>query len=114
MNSKYLGNKGELDAQTYLKKIGLKILEKNYKNRIGEIDIICYDKKEKEFAFVEVKTRTSEIYGLPCEAVTPYKQNKIRQVASLYMLENKITDEKVRFDVVEVLDDKINYIKYAF
>lgn len=114
MNSKYLGNFGELQAQKYLKKIGLKILETNYTNKLGEIDIICFDKREKEYVFIEVKTRTTDLFGLPCEAVTPYKQNKIRQIASLYLLENKLTEEKVRFDVVEILDEKINHIKYAF
>lgn len=114
MNSKYFGNGGEFDAQKFLEKNGLKILEKNYKNKIGEIDIICFDKKEKEYAFIEVKSRTTKVYGMPCEAVTSFKQHKIRQVASLYMLKNKITEERVRFDVVEILDNKINYIKYAF
>lgn len=114
MNNKYLGNFGEIEAQKYLKKLRLKIIETNYKNNIGEIDIICFDKKTKEYAFIEVKTRTTDIFGLPCEAVTPYKQNKIRQVANLYLLQNKLTEEKIRFDVVEILDEKINYIKYAF
>lgn len=114
MNNKFLGNFGEIKAQKYLKKLGLKILEKNYTNKLGEIDIICFDKIENEYAFIEVKTRSTDAFGLPREAVTTYKQNKIQKVASLFLIENKLTEEKIRFDVVEILDDKINYIKYAF
>lgn len=114
MSNKFLGNFGEIKAQKYLQKLGLKIIEKNFKNKVGEIDIICFDKKANEYAFVEVKTRTSDTFGMPCEAVTPHKQNKIRQVASLYLIQNKLTEENVRFDVVEIIDEKINYIKYAF
>lgn len=114
MDNKILGNKGENLAYNYLKKQGLKILERNYKNKIGEIDIICYNQKENETCFVEVKTRSSKEFGFPCEAVNFRKQQKIKKVAELYLIMHKKLNSKVRFDVLEVLDNEITYIKYAF
>lgn len=107
-----LGKKGEAQAVSFLKKKGYKILKINYTNKIGEIDIIC--KFNDEIVFVEVKTRTSEKFGLPREAVTEYKQNKIRLAATLYLQANNMLSEKVRFDVVEILDDKIDHIIGCF
>lgn len=114
MNNKKLGNTGEILAQKFLKKQGYKILEKNYSNKIGEIDLICYNKKEDCYIFVEVKTRSSLEFGSPAEAVNFHKQNKIRKTAEVYLLYNKLIDKKVQFDIVEVLNDKINHIKNAF
>ena len=107
-----LGRKGEAIATNFLKKLKYKIIEINYVNKIGEIDIICKDKKE--IVFVEVKTRTSEKFGLPREAVTDYKQNKIRLAATLYLQRTNQYDEKVRFDVIEILGDKIEHFKGCF
>lgn len=114
MNTKILGTKGEVLAQKYLKKLGLKILQKNYKNMLGEIDIICFDKKTHETIFVEVKTRSSELFGRPKEAVNLHKQNKIKNCALIYLKNNNLLDSKIRFDVVEVLADKISHIMNAF
>ena len=82
-----------------LKKKGYKILEQNYKNKIGEIDIIAKDKNN--LIFVEVKTRRSEKFGTPSEAVTYYKKQKIVNTAKMYLLKNP-TDLNIRFDIVEV------------
>ena len=114
MNNLTQGKSGEILAQKYLKKKGFKIIETNYKNKIGEIDIICYDKKSNENIFVEVKTRSSLQMGLPCEAVDFRKQKKIKDTASLYLILNKKYDDKIRFDVIEVLNGEINHIEYAF
>ena len=107
-----LGKKGEAQAVVFLKKKGYKILKTNYVNKLGEIDIICRHKDE--IVFVEVKTRTSEKFGLPRESVTEYKQNKIRLVATLYLQSNNILDSKVRFDVIEVLGEDIEHIIGCF
>ena len=107
-----LGKKGESQAVYFLKQKGYKILKTNYANKIGEIDIIC--KFKEEIVFVEVKTRTTEKFGLPREAVTEYKQNKIRLAATLYLQANNMLDQKVRFDVLEVLDEEINHIVGCF
>ena len=84
----------------------------NYKTKIGEIDIIA--KKDDIIVFVEVKDRQTKKYGLPREAITPYKQNKIRVVATQYLMSKRLTNSKVRFDCIEILGDTISHIENAF
>lgn len=104
-----IGKKYELIATNYLKQKGYKILENNYKNKVGEIDIIC---KDGDFiVFVEVKYRTSAKFGRPIEAITPHKLMKIRQTATSYLKFNKLLDSYVRFDAIEILDDEIRHIQ---
>lgn len=111
--NKVVGNKGEIEAQKYLKKQGYKILATNFACKLGEIDIVVQEKDI--IVFVEVKSRSSIAFGRPCEAVTPYKQKTIRRVADFFLMKHKISMEtNCRFDVVEVLDDEINHIKDAF
>jgi putative endonuclease len=110
-NSVY-GAVGEFDASEYLRKKGYKILEKNYKNNFGEIDIIAMDKKT--IVFVEVKMRATLKFGRPSEAVDERKQYKIRSVASFYLLRNRKSDSPCRFDVIEVVGNEINHIENAF
>ncbi len=110
--NKDTGNTGEKMAVKYLKSIKYKIIETNYSNKIGEIDIIAQDKKTT--VFIEVKTRKTEKFGLPREAVGSYKQRKIRQVATGYMVANDLLDEQVRFDVIDILAGEITHIKNAF
>lgn len=114
MDTKILGNAGENKATKFLKKCGYKIIERNYKNKIGEIDIIAFDKKEDYLVFVEVKTKTGDFFGLPREMVGGFKQHKIEQVATAYIMGKGLTSSKIRFDVVEVLDKKVTHIKNAW
>ena len=110
--NKIKGNIGEILAINFLKKNKYKILEKNYTCKLGEIDIIAL--KNNTVVFVEVKARTTEEFGRPCEAVTPYKQQKIRTVANYFLMLKGWTEENSRFDVIEVLDEKVNHIENAF
>lgn len=116
-DKKILGNTGEKAATDFLIKNKLKIIEKNFKNRIGEIDIIA---KDKEYlVFVEVKTRTGTGYGLPCQAVDARKQKVIGKVASMYLANNNLSNQCCRFDIIEVYSncskiEKITHIKDAF
>ncbi len=106
-----LGKKGERTARAYLKRNGWKILEKNYKTPFGEIDIIA--KKGGTVAFIEVKTRLTDIFGLPSEAVT--NQRKLRYIRGAnYFFTDKIIDCTVRFDIIEVFRGQINHIENAF
>jgi len=112
-----LGRNGEDAAVSYLEANGYRILARNYKTRLGEIDIIACDKDT--FAFIEVKARSSDIRGLPSEAVSVTKQRQISKVAILFLKENKSLDKKARFDVVSLLytegaAPKIELIKDAF
>ena len=98
--NKLLGTLGEDAAAEYLKKKKYKIIERNHKNTYGEIDIIA--RYKKDIIFVEVKTRRSDEYGRPYDAVNYYKQNRIIRAAKSYLYKNKIFDINVRFDIVEV------------
>ena len=100
MNKIELGKLGEEKAIEFLIKNGYKIIEKNYKTKIGEIDLIA--KKKKEIVFIEVKTRSSDKFGLPEEAVNERKLKKIEKVALLYLNSKKI-DLPYRFEVLSIM-----------
>ena len=110
------GKNGETLAAEFLKKQGYKVLYRNYKTKLGEIDIIAEDKDT--LCFIEVKTRQSEKFGLPQEAVAWRKQAQVSKAALIFLKEKKLWDKKARFDVVAVLsNDKVvefDLIKDAF
>lgn len=110
--NKVTGDSGEEIACKYLRKKRYKILERNYKNPIGEIDIVT--KHRGMIVFVEVKTRTSDYFGLPREAVDVYKQDKIRRVALGYLKHHRALESLIRFDVIEILDGEVTHIENAF
>lgn len=112
MNTHVIGAKGEVKAKDYLIKLGYKILETNYSNKIGEIDIIAQD--GQIIVFVEVKARDSLKFGYPREAVTSYKQNKIHKVAMGYLKFHRSFNNPIRFDCVEILGDEITHLKNCF
>lgn len=95
-----IGTEGEQLAVRFLKKNGYKILQRNYRCKNGEIDIICYDRGI--IAFVEVKTRYSDKYGPPELSVTRAKKRQIIRVALHYLAKKKIEDRDLRFDVVSI------------
>lgn len=113
----YLGKAGEDAAVDFLKGKGYKILKRNYKNALGEIDIIAFD-KGSTLCFIEVKTRNSERCGTAVDAVTAFKQRQISRSALLYLKENNQLDKKARFDVVSItsLNERAEFvlIKNAF
>ena len=115
MQKNIYGKRSEIIATNYLKKKGYKILETNYKNDIGEIDIIAQDKKY--IVFVEVKARMSESFGHPFEAIDEKKQQKIHAVASLYLVKNHKYGTNCRFDAISILgleNPEITHIVDAF
>ena len=97
--NKDLGDFGESIAEEYLKNCGYKILCRNFSVKGGEIDIIATH--EKSLIFIEVKTRTSQKYGYPSEAVNRKKLEHMRCAAESYITQNP-TDADVRFDIIEV------------
>ena len=107
-----MGRAGEKRAVVFLKKKGFKILKTNYKPVFGEIDIIAQDKDT--IVFIEVKTRTSDNYGVPSEAVDKRKQEKYYKTATYYLQTEKKTDSTCRFDVIEIENGEINHIFNAF
>ncbi|HIV63822.1 MAG TPA: YraN family protein [Firmicutes bacterium] len=112
--NKFKGSSGERIAEEYLKKEGYDILARNFRTRLGEIDIVA--SKGEYLVFVEVKARKSEAYGFPSESVTYAKQRKISMVASQYIKLNMYFGAAVRFDVIEVYltEGRINHIENAF
>ncbi|MDD5226738.1 MAG: YraN family protein [Candidatus Omnitrophica bacterium] len=96
-----LGERGERAACVFLKEHGYEILEKNYKCKIGEIDVIA--RRHGRLAFVEIKTRTSAQFGIPQEAVHLRKQEKIFKISQWYMKEKKLAKTPIAFDVVAIL-----------
>ncbi len=117
MNRQQLfGKKSESEAISYLKKNGYKILEKNFRTRFGEIDIIAIEKDV--IVFVEVKSRKSLNYGDPKESVNLRKQRKISKVALYYLKKNNLFDCSARFDVITIRSfgksNEIELIKNGF
>ncbi len=109
------GKRSEIIASDYLKTKGYKILEVNYKNKIGEIDVIAKDKNY--IVFVEVKARTSQKFGHPFDAIDEIKQQKIRRIASLYLVKNQKYGSACRFDAISILgleNPEITHIVDAF
>jgi putative endonuclease len=95
-----LGRTGERLAAEELVRRGYSIIERNFRCRYGEIDLIA--EKGDDLVFIEVKTRRGNAYGLPEEAVTPRKQQKIVQVASYYLDLHACSERSWRIDVVAV------------
>ena len=113
MNKRTIGTEYEDRAAAFLISRGYEILEQNYRNRYGEIDIIARDKEY--LVFVEVKFRKNKGSGLPIEAVDFHKQNKITKVAMYYCTAHQISEyEPMRFDVIGILGDEIALYKNAF
>jgi putative endonuclease len=106
---KILGNEGEAAAARYLKKQGLKIIEQNYRARLGEIDLIARD--GSRWVFVEVKSRIEGDGDPPQSAVTPLKQRRLARLAQEYIARSRLGDVSCRFDVVSVLFDNTDRIK---
>jgi len=100
MLNKKLGQIGEQTAAEFLQGRGYKVIEKNFHTRYGEIDLVC--RYKKQLVFVEVKTRSSRLFGYPEEAITPAKLQKISQAAELY-LEKKNLSVRWRIEVVAIL-----------
>lgn len=109
---KNLGRKGERRAAKFLKKKGYKILKINYVTPFGEADIAALD--GDTVVFCEVKTRLSEKFGTPAEAVERHKQKRYADIARFFVMKTGRDDVNVRFDVLEVFADRVNHIEGAF
>lgn len=99
-----LGQRGENLAAQFLQRHGHRILYRNFRApRGGEVDIVCRDKKHSELVFVEVKTRSSEIFGAPAEAVDQKKRRLIIRGAMQWLRMLDMPEITYRFDIVEVV-----------
>lgn len=111
-----LGKKGEEAAVQYLKKNGYRILERNVRCRVGEIDVVASE--GDTICFVEVKSRQSDDAGLPEYAVTKTKRRRMINAALFYLTRNRVQDADCRFDVLSIVMDgpgpQIELFKGAF
>lgn len=113
MNKRKTGEAFEEKASLFLKKNGLQILERNYRCRFGEIDLIARD--GKSYVFVEVKYRKGTISGSAVEAVTKTKQRRICRVAVYYLSTHCFSmDLPCRFDVIGIDGEQLCWIRDAF
>ena len=119
MNQREVGTRQESRAAEYLESLGYHILERNFRCRFGEIDLVAWD--GDTLCFVEVKTRTNTQMGLPREYVTARKQVRLRKTALFYLSSHEL-DCPARFDVAEVYapdglqtaKPEIRYYEHAF
>ncbi|AQM59295.1 YraN family protein [Clostridium baratii] len=116
--NKDIGNYGEDLASSYLINKGYKIVDRNFSNRFGEIDIIC--SKEDILIFVEVKSRYNKTFGSGIDSISYSKVKNIKKLTKYFLLNNKFNDYFIRFDVIEVYlnynnsSNKIIHTKDAF
>ncbi|MCZ2859871.1 YraN family protein [Blastococcus sp. VKM Ac-2987] len=96
-----LGARGERIAVAFLTDTGLRVLDRNWRCREGELDVVARDRDA--LVFCEVKTRRGTGYGHPVEAVTPAKQRRLRVLAQRWLAAHDEHAPEVRFDVVGVL-----------
>ena len=95
-----IGERGEALAWNFLRKQGYTILEKNYRTRFGELDVIA--RKGGIVVFLEVKTRRDERFGLPAEAVDWRKRQKLIRSAEAYLQAGRLENQPARFDIVSI------------
>ncbi len=116
MGNQRKGNRGEDIALQYLLLQGFELVERNYRTRYGEVDLVL--RQADTLVFVEVKWRSSLNYGSPVEAVGERKQQAIRSMAEQYLAEKAPEFEEIRFDVVGILGGtrrtEIEHVKDAF
>lgn len=118
MDRRLLGRKAEALAVEHLRKQGLRIEERNFRCRLGEIDLVARD--GATLVFVEVRSRTTVRFGFPQESVGHRKQQRLRRIAQVYLYLQGRGEAAVRFDVVSVSFDRqgnperIEHIAHAF
>lgn len=113
LNKFALGQLYERQAAIYLTQQGLSYIAKNYHCRYGEIDLIFSDPCADLLIFVEVRYRASHKFGGAAASITKQKQDKIKKAALFYLAQRKI-EPQIRFDVIAIDGDDINWIQSAF
>lgn len=115
LNKRIIGSKYENLAMEFLVDKGYKILDRNFRCRLGEIDIIAQSLSDKTIIFCEVKYRKTDFYGNSLEAVNYKKRNTIRKVAGYYLIKRfNSTEIPCRFDVIGIDNCTITHIENAF
>ncbi|MFG2036827.1 YraN family protein [Dactylosporangium sp. NPDC048998] len=114
-HNQLVGGFGERVACRYLVSQGLVLLDRNWRSRSGELDVVARD--GADLVFVEVKTRRGTRYGQPAEALVPAKVRRLRTLALMWLAANDVRGERLRFDVVSVLVGRsvaVQHLRGAF
>jgi putative endonuclease len=108
-----LGAHGEALAAAWYERNGYRVLARNWRCREGEIDLVVC--RARTIVFCEVKTRTTDAFGVPAEAVTYAKRTKLRHLAAKYLQEDSpVRPREIRFDVASVLAGDLEILEGAF
>jgi putative endonuclease len=112
LGNKALGAYGEERAARWYQAHGYALVARNWRCREGEIDLIAA--RESTIVFCEVKTRRSDAYGLPVEAVDWRKQRQLRKLAAIWLQQSGLRPARVRFDVASVIGGTVTVFDSAF
>ena len=111
-----LGREGELIAEKYLRKKGYKLVERNFRCPLGELDLIVLDRRV--IVFVEVKTRSDDRFGVPLESVHRHKQQRMIKAALFFLSRHRLHHRDARFDVIGISfagrEPMVRHIENAF
>ncbi|MGI8663888.1 MAG: YraN family protein [Acidimicrobiales bacterium] len=107
-----LGAAGEELAARWYQANGYQVVTRNWRCREGELDLVV--RRGRAFVFCEVKARTTAAFGLPAEAVTKLKRQRLRALASRWLDESRVRPASIRFDVAAVLAGELEIIEGAF
>lgn len=107
-----LGAEGEERATRWYLDHGYEVVAPNWRCKEGELDLVV--RRGRVLVFVEVKARRTDRFGLPVEAVTPAKQRRLRALALQYLDTTGVRASRLRFDVVSILDGRLEVLEAAF
>jgi putative endonuclease len=107
-----LGKRGEDQAAAWYEANGYEVLERNWRCREGELDLVV--RKNRTIVFCEVKTRSSDAFGTPAEAITYKKRQRLRHLAAKWLDDSPIRPRQIRFDVAAILGNELEIIEGAF
>lgn len=107
-----LGARGEAMAARWYEDNGYEVIDRNWRTRDGELDLVV--RRSRMVVFCEVKTRSSLAFGSPAEAVTRDKRQRIRLLAAKWLETAPFRPARIRFDVAAVLDGSLDIIEGAF
>ena len=107
-----LGVEGEALAAAWYEAHGYEVVARNWRCRSGEIDLVV--RRNRIFVFCEVKTRTSDVFGIPAAAVDHRKRQRLRVLAARWLDDSPVRAREIRFDVVSVIGTDVTVIEGAF
>jgi putative endonuclease len=107
-----LGVEGEARAAAWYEAHGYEVVARNWRCRTGEIDLVV--RRNRTFVFCEVKTRSSDAFGIPAVAVDQRKRQRLRVLAARYLEDSPVRAREIRFDVVSIVGDDVLVIEGAF